>query len=150
MTLGVSLVIVFSDPMVGIFDALGTRTGIPAFYIAFILAPLASNLSELIAAYNYATKKTKHHMTIALQTLEGAACMNNTFCLSIFLILIYFKKLIWKFSAETITILFAEIVVGCIAMRRSMNVLVGSVVVFLVYPASIALVWTLTKICKMD
>lgn len=35
--------------------------------------------------------------------------MNNTFCLAIFLLLIYFKNLAWEFSAETISILFIEV-----------------------------------------
>ncbi len=63
---------------------LGARTGIPAFYIAFVLAPLASNASELIAAYNYAKKKTASSISISLATLEGAAVMNNTFVLGEF------------------------------------------------------------------
>ena len=54
--------------------------GIPAFFISFVLAPLASNASELIAAMNYASKKTKTSITTSLNTLEGAAIMNNTFC----------------------------------------------------------------------
>ena len=69
----------------------GTRTGIPSFYVAFVVAPLASNASELIASYSYALKKTPKSISISLQALQGAACMNNTFCLSIFMALIYFQ-----------------------------------------------------------
>ena len=54
---------------------IGDRIGVPAFYISFVLAPLASNASELIASYNYALKKTKKTITISLSALEGAACM---------------------------------------------------------------------------
>jgi Ca2+/H+ antiporter len=81
MALGTFIVLFFSDPMVDILSELGTRTGIPSFYIAFVAAPLASNASELIAAYNYAQKKTVATITISLTTLEGAAIMNNTFVL---------------------------------------------------------------------
>jgi len=56
-------------------------------------------------------------MAISLSTLEGAAIMNNTFCLSIFLMLVYFKKLAWQFSAETISILLIQV-------RASMKALV--------------------------
>lgn len=73
--------VLISDPMVDVLSELGVRTGIPAFYIAFVLAPLASNASELIAAYNYAKKKTPTSISISLATLEGAAVMNNTFVL---------------------------------------------------------------------
>ena len=71
----------------------GTRTGISSFYAAFVVAPLASNASGLVASYSYALKKTPKSISISLQALQGAACMNNTFCLSIFMALIYFQVL---------------------------------------------------------
>jgi Ca2+/Na+ antiporter len=81
MGLGSLILLIVSDPMVTVLGELGNRTGIPPFYIAFVAAPLASNASELIAAYNYAQKKTATSISIALTTLEGAAVMNNTFVL---------------------------------------------------------------------
>lgn len=65
--------------------------GIPPFYISFVLAPLASNGTELLAAYQFALKKTSKSVTVSLSQLEGAAIMNNTFCLGIFLFLIYLQ-----------------------------------------------------------
>jgi hypothetical protein len=93
MLLGTCLVLLFSDPMVGVLSELGNRMGVKPFYIAFVLAPLASNASELIASYNYASKKSSKTITIALSTLTGAGCMNNTFCLAIFMLIIYIQKL---------------------------------------------------------
>jgi hypothetical protein len=49
--------------MVAAMSEAGARTGIPAFYIAFVLAPLISNYTELSASYQYATKKTTKSMT---------------------------------------------------------------------------------------
>ena len=91
MGAGLLLVLVFSDPMVDVMNNMGARVGVPPFYVAFILAPLASNASEFIASYNYAAKKTKKTITVALAALEGAACMNNTFCLAIFMALVFFR-----------------------------------------------------------
>merc|ERR1712162_5928 len=48
--LGTALVVVFSDPMVDVMSEIGVRTGVPAFYVSFLLAPLASNASELLAS----------------------------------------------------------------------------------------------------
>lgn len=79
--LGTLLVLIISDPMVDVMSEVGKRTNIPGFYIAFVFAPLASNASELIAAYNYSLKKTVSSITISLTTLEGACIMNNTFVL---------------------------------------------------------------------
>lgn len=58
MGLGTVLVLLFSDPMVAVLSELGKRLHISAFYVSFVLAPMASNASELIASYNYAKKKT--------------------------------------------------------------------------------------------
>ena len=44
MGLGTGLVLVFSDPMVDVLSEIGVRTDVPAFYISFVLAPLASNV----------------------------------------------------------------------------------------------------------
>ena len=95
MGVGTGLILIFSDPMVDVMSNVGTRLSIPPFYVAFVLAPLASNASEFIASYNYAAKKTQKTITVSLAALEGAACMNNTFCLAIFLLLILCRNLCW-------------------------------------------------------
>lgn len=61
--------------MVDVLGAVGDRTGISAFYISFVLAPLASNASELIAAFNYSLKKTSRTIVISFAALQvrGAA-----------------------------------------------------------------------------
>ena len=51
--------------------------------MSFVLALLASNASELIAAYKYSLKKSSVSIGISLSTLCGAAIMNNTFGLGI-------------------------------------------------------------------
>merc|ERR1719197_1890118 len=92
--------------------------GVPSFYVAFVLAPFASNASELLSAYNYAIKKTSSSITTSLSTLIGAACMNNTFCLGIFFALIWAKHLAWQFTAETISIMLVQWIIGILAMCK--------------------------------
>merc|ERR1711916_283735 len=144
MGLGTFLVLLFSDPMVDVLSEFGARTHIPAFYISFVLAPLASNASELIAAYNYALKKTKKTITISLSTLCGAACMNNSFCLAIFLALIFFQKLKWMYSAETISIVGVQLIMAVFAMKKTHRLLDGYLVLTL-YPLSIIAVWGIER-----
>jgi len=59
LALGVGLVTLFSDPMVDVLSAVGTRTGIPVFYISFILSPLVSNASELISSIQFAGERPR-------------------------------------------------------------------------------------------
>jgi Ca2+/Na+ antiporter len=79
LSIGTIMVIYFSDPMVDVMQEIAVKAGISPFYVSFVLAPLASNASEVVASMFYAAKKTRKTMTVSLSALEGAACMNNTF-----------------------------------------------------------------------
>jgi len=150
MGFGTLLVLIFSDPMVDCLSAWGTRTGIPAFYISFVLAPLASNASELLSAYTYAAKKSKKSITTALSTLVGAACMNNTFCLAIFLGLIYFRGLAWTFTAETFAIVLIQWVIGMLTISLNTHNKMHSVLILLCYPGCLAIVYGLENVLGWD
>ena len=139
MGVGTLLVLLFSDPMVDCLSELGKRAGIPAFYVSFVLAPLASNASELIASMNYAKKKTTKTITIAFSSLEGAAIMNNTFCLGIFLALVYGVGLEWTFTAETLSILFIEVCV-CFFAFKKVQTMLDAWMILALFPLSVALV----------
>mmetsp|Transcript_37154 Transcript_37154/g.73112 ORF Transcript_37154/g.73112 Transcript_37154/m.73112 type:complete len:288 (+) Transcript_37154:2-865(+) len=149
MAVGTGLVLLFSDPMVAVFSEIGTRLNISSFYISFVLAPLASNASEVIASYNYSLKKTRKTISISFAALEGAACMNNTFCLFVFLCLVWAQNLTWQFSAETIVIIIVEYVMAFVAMRRTHRLLDGLLVLCL-YPISLGIVWALENVAGWD
>jgi len=149
MGLGTVVVLLFSDPMVDVLNQVGVQLNIPPFYIAFVLAPLASNASELIASIAYAKKKSKKTITISLGALLGAACMNNTFCLFIFLCLVFAKDLAWEFSAEVISILFIEICLFIVSLFRTEK-LFHAYIILALYPLSIVIVWFLEKIVGLN
>ena len=142
LTIGTILVVLFSDPMVDVLSEVGARTGIPAFYVSFVLAPLASNASEVIASYNYAQKKTAKSMAISLSALQGACCMNNTFVLGIFMICVYSQSLAWQFFAETLSILFSVLFIAAMSMKKTHTLLDG-LIIMLMYPVSLILVYML-------
>lgn len=149
MGFGTLLVLVFSDPAVDVLSEIGVRTNIPAFYISFILAPLASNASELVAAYNYAQKKTTKTIGVSLSTLQGAACMNNTYCLFIFLVMIWIQGLRWEFTAETVAIVGVQMLVGvmCLKNQHSMK---DAYLILSIYPLSLVAVWVMENLLGMD
>jgi len=143
MAMGTLLVLIFSDPMVGLLSEIGKRLDVSAFYISFILAPMASNASELVAAINYAKKRTCKSVTTSLSTLVGAAIMNNTFCLGIFLALIYFQGLAWEFSAETISIILVQVLMGIMVLAKRVHTLVDGFFILSLYPLCLAVVYVL-------
>lgn len=141
MFVGTLLVVVFTDPAVEVMTEIAARIDVSPFYISFILAPLASNASEVIAAFNYAKKKTRKSIQVSLTTLEGAACLNNTFCLSVFLGIVGLRQLEWTFTAEVISILFVQLAVGALVLMRKQNfTMINGFFVLALYPVSILLV----------
>lgn len=84
MIFGTIIVLLFSDPMCDVLNEFGVLTGVPAFFVSFLLAPIASNAPEILASINYAGKKTKKSISISLSNLQGCGCMNITFALAIF------------------------------------------------------------------
>ena len=147
---GTLVVLVFSDPITDILTEFGNRTGIPAFYVGFVVAPLITNGSELLASYTFALKKTQKSMVVAYEQLLGAAVMNNTYCLAIFLLLIYAQKLYWDYTAEVLAILFAEAVVFLVATRLAVHTLKTAALILSVYPATILIVWSLENLAHIS
>ena len=139
---GTIVVLIFSDPISDVLTAIGDRIGVNAFYVAFVVAPLITNGSELMASYTFAQKKTMKSMTVAYEQLLGAAVMNNTYCLLVFLAIIYFQKLYWKYTAETLAILAAEACVFAVA-TRPVHTPKTALAVLSLFPATIALVYVL-------
>jgi Ca2+/Na+ antiporter len=150
MGLGTFIVVFVSDPFVDCLTSWGTRLDIPSFYISFVVAPFASNASELLSAYAYAAKKTKSSITTSLSTLIGAACMNNTFCLAIFFALIYAKNLAWQFTAETTAIMVIQWLIGIIAIVKSTQSFCMAWIVLGCYPLCLAIVYVMENYMGFD
>jgi len=148
--IGTALVVLFSDPLVDVLKEMSNRVNIPSFYVSFIFVPFASNASELIASRYYAMKKTQKTINVSLAALTGAASMNNTFCLAIFMAIIIFRKgLAWQYTAETASIMLVQICVGILALKNKMSYLDG-VIILALYPFSIAFVAILENVVGLD
>jgi len=139
LAFGTALVLMFADPMVDVMQEIAVRINISPFYVSFVLAPLASNASEVIASQYYASKKTTKTITVSLSALLGAACMNNTFCLAIFMGLIYFRGLAWQYTAETISIVLVQFIIYYMTKGKTQTKLEGLLIIA-IFPLSIVLV----------
>jgi len=69
--------------------------------------------------------------------------MNNTFCLGIFYILIYMQGLAWKFTAETLSIVLVQMMVGMMVLHNDKQTMLHGIIVFLFYPLSLVFVYFL-------
>ena len=144
LILGTILVVIVSAPMVEIFSELGIRTGIAPFYVAFVLAPIASNVTEIISSYNYSRKKTASSIAVSIAALQGSVVMNNTLVTTVFLFLIYTQGLTYQFFAETTSLLIIETLMVLYSLK-STHTFADACVILTFYPATLILVSTLQK-----
>lgn len=144
--LGTILILVFSDVMVDCFDSLGDKLGVSSFYVSFLLAPIASNGSEVLAAYSHSKKKTTTTVNLAVNSLLGGVIMNNTFCLGVFLFMIYYRQLSWEFGAETIGVLFSIYAVTFYCYIKDNFTLFDSFILLSLYGVALALSGAMTAV----
>lgn len=146
---GTGVVTIFSDPMVDVISAFGEKIGVSPFYISFVVTPLASNASEVLSGLIFAKKKTKDGLSLCLSSLHGAATMNHTLSLCIFMSLVYFRELSWSFSAEVLTTVIVTAIVAYQARKTNIFVWQGLLVLSL-YPLSILFVFILENVVGLD
>ena len=149
LLLGTAICTIFSDPMVDIISNVGLKMKISPFYVSFVVTPLASNASEVIAGLLFARKKTTDSISLTLSTLHGAATMNSTLSLCIFMCLIYFRQLSWAFTAEVMTVMLVVIIVGLNGLRTTIYLWQGILVASL-YPLSILMVYIMENVFGLD
>lgn len=65
--------------------------------------------------------------------------MNNTFCLSIFMGLIYWRGLAWQYTAETIAIVAVQFILGFMVQKKVMLTREG-MLILTIFPLSIVFV----------
>ncbi|XP_047962554.1 sodium/calcium exchanger NCL-like [Salvia hispanica] len=143
LLLGTAIAAAFADPLVDSVQNFSNATKIPTFFISFIALPLATNSSEAVSAIIFASRKKLRSASLTFSELYGAVTMNNVLCLSVFLALVYARGLVWDFSSEVLVILIVCIVMGVFASVRTTFPVWTSLVAFLLYPFSLALVYVL-------
>lgn len=146
---GTIIVTLVSDPMVEVITHVGEKLSVSPFYISFVVTPLASNASEVIAGLIFAKKKTNESISLTLATLHGAATMNSTLGLCIFMSLIFFRNLSWSYTAEVLAVVICMIVVGINALRRTIFVWQAFIVIAM-YPFTIFFVWICESVFGLD
>ncbi|XP_062506725.1 uncharacterized protein LOC134183249 isoform X2 [Corticium candelabrum] len=144
LEIGVILVIGFSGPMCDVLKSITDPKNesylpIRPFYVSFVITPICSNAPELFSSLVFAMKKKKVNISMTYAQLYGAATMNNTLCLAVFMALVYIRSLKWQYSAEVFVILLVELIVGIIGFRKTYKLWLG-IPIALLYFISIGLV----------
>jgi len=149
LAFGALMVVIFTEPIVDVLQEIGMQLGVAPFYVSFIAAPFACNAPDFVAAYAYSIKKNSRSSSVAFMALVGSVCMCNTMGLGIFYWSLYSKTQPYTFQAESLAVLFVQVVVGFLACneRQTMG---HAVVVTLLYPTCLAIVWVLENKVGID
>ncbi|KAK6919730.1 EF-hand domain, partial [Dillenia turbinata] len=142
LLLGTIIAGVFADPLVDAVDNFSTATGIPSFFVSFVVLPFASS-SETVSSLIFASHKKLRMISLTFSQIYGSVTMSNILSLSVFLALVYFRDLTWDFSSEVLVILVVCIIMGAFASFRTTFPLWTCLVSFSLYPLSLALVYVL-------
>lgn len=137
---GTLICVIFSDPVVTAVSNASRVLSLPPFFVAFVVLPFASNSSELISSFIFASKKTQKNISLTFSQIYGAVTMNNTLCLGIFLALMAFRGLAWDFSSEVTCIIAITVLVSTIALQGVTFNLLSGFGALCLYPISIGLV----------
>lgn len=173
LLLGTAICALFSDPMVGAvssfskvgalplypshvspcsFQAPATSqaSGIPAFFVGFVVTPFASNSSELVSSLRFAAKKRSKNISLTFSQVYGAVTMNNTLVLGVFLCIIYLQDLSWTYTSEVAIIVGTTLIVGGLGMTRLTWRAWSAFALLALYPLSIVLVYVFSFVLKWD
>ena len=138
--LGLFLALFFSNALIDVMDALGTRFGISAFYVSFVFTPVFADLYNFVLVYRYALRKTSKSITLSLVSLVGSVIVNNTMVFGVFMILIYTQDLAWIYLSETTIIITTELIIGLYAVKNVHTFLDGFIILSW-YPVSIVIIY---------
>ncbi|XP_059443115.1 sodium/calcium exchanger NCL-like isoform X2 [Corylus avellana] len=141
LVLGAIIAVAFADPLVDAVDNFSAATSIPAFFISFIVLPLATNSCEAVSTIITASRNKRKTASLTFSELYGAATMRNVLSLSVFLALVYMRGLPWDFTAEMLVVLIVCVVMGALGSFRTHYPLWTSILAILLYPFSLALVY---------
>ncbi|KAK9867487.1 hypothetical protein WJX84_007699, partial [Apatococcus fuscideae] len=145
LLVGITVCAIFSDPLVDALGVFSKASGIPPFFVAFVLTPLGSSAGELISCVRFASKRRQKNISLTFSNIYGSVTMNNSLCLGIFLLIIYSRHLEWVYSSEVTVVVGCTVLVGLLASSRRTFKSIWAVPVIAAYPLSIFAVWWLDK-----
>nr|XP_023896594.1 sodium/calcium exchanger NCL-like [Quercus suber] len=143
LLLGTIIAAAFADPLVDTTDNFADATGFPAFFISFIVLPLATSSRDTVSAIRLASQDKRHTASLSFSEIYATVTIHNVLSIPVFLALVYIRGLTWDFSSEVLVILIVSIGMGLLGSFRTHFPLWTSILAILLCPFSLALVYVL-------
>ncbi|KAL7585676.1 hypothetical protein Lser_V15G45383 [Lactuca serriola] len=143
LIIGIFMLTVLAEPLVESVRKFSESIKIEAFYVSFILVPLATNARTAIAAIRAASQKRHVTTSLTFSEIYHKVFMNNIFGFSVLVSVIYFRGLTWHFSAEILVVIIVCVIMGLLASFRSKFPMWTLFIAFPLYPLSLVVVYLL-------
>ncbi|XP_024967254.1 sodium/calcium exchanger NCL1-like [Cynara cardunculus var. scolymus] len=153
LVLGITILVLLVEPLIQSVQKFSASAGIPSFYVAFILVPLATNARTTISAIRAVSQKKqmpfkKSHneqttISLTFSEIYHGVLMNNILGMLVLSSIIYFRGLTWNFSFEVLIVLVVCATMGLLASFRSKFPIWTSFVAYMLYILSLTLVYIL-------
>lgn len=135
--LGIAILTFLSGPLKTSIQQFSDAIGVPAFFISFVVVPIALNALSAISAIFPASQKSSRTSSLTFSEIYGGVVMNNIMGLTTLLAIVYIKELKWDYSAEVLTILVVCAIIGILAFSQTTYPLWTCILAFCLYPFSL-------------
>ncbi|KAI3497149.1 hypothetical protein L1887_39549 [Cichorium endivia] len=143
LIVGIFMLTFLAEPLVESVRDFSESIQIKAFYVSFILVPLATNARTAIAAIRAASQKRHLTTSLTFSEIYHKVFMNNILGFCVLVSVIYFRGLTWHFSAEILVVIIVCIIMGLLASFRSKFPIWTLFIAFPLYPLSLVVVYFL-------
>ncbi|CAI9303757.1 unnamed protein product [Lactuca saligna] len=143
LIIGIFMLTVLAEPLVESVRKFSESIKIEAFYVSFILVPLATNARTAIAAIRAASQKRHLTTSLTFSEIYHKVFMNNILGFCVLVSVIYFRGLTWHFSAEILVVIIVCVIMGLLASFRSKFPMWTLFIAFPLYPLSLVVVYLL-------
>ncbi|KAF5780862.1 putative sodium/calcium exchanger membrane region, EF-hand domain pair, mitochondrial Rho GTPase [Helianthus annuus] len=141
LVLGITMLALLAEPLIHSVQNVSNSATIPSFFISFILVPLATNARAAVTAIQTASQRKERTTSLTFSEIYDGVFMNNVLGFSVLLAVVYFRGLVWHFTAELLVVFIVCIVVGTAAGFRSKFPVWTSIASYLLYPLSLIFVY---------
>ncbi|MFS7984372.1 putative EF-hand domain pair protein CML [Helianthus anomalus] len=141
LVLGITMLALLAEPLIHSVQNVSNSATIPSFFVSFILVPLATNARAAVTAIQTASQRKERTTSLTFSEIYDGVFMNNVLGFSVLLAVVYFRGLVWHFTAELLVVFIVCIVVGTAAGFRSKFPVWTSIASYLLYPLSLIFVY---------
>ncbi|KAL8237909.1 hypothetical protein R6Q59_018990 [Mikania micrantha] len=141
LVLGITMLALLAEPLIHSVQNVSNSATISSFFISFILVPLATNARAAVSAFQTASQRKERTTSLTFSEIYDGVFMNNVLGFSVLVAVVYFRGLIWHFTAELLAVFIVCVFVGMAAGFRSKFPVWTSIASYLLYPLSLIFVY---------